>query len=164
MQLFIFLSVIIGEQNLHTMATKQQNYKLTVKCTGNTGKGTTDKDSYERSHEVIVKGKQKLRCSSDSNYKGDKSKNNPEDLLLASLSACHMLWFLHFCAIEGVVVIDYVDNAEGKMIQTTNGAGYFTEAILNPTVIVQHSSMINSRPSKSQFQALIIKQSFKNDF
>ncbi len=125
------------------MATKQQNYKLTVKWTGNTGKGTTDKDSYERSHEVIVKGKQKLRCSSDSNYKGDKSKNNPEDLLLASLSACHMLWFLHFCALEGVVVIDYVDNAEGKMIQTTNGAGYFTEAILNPTVIVQHSSMIN---------------------
>ncbi len=44
---------------------------------------------------------------------------------------------------KGVVVIDYVDNAEGKMIQTTNGTGYFTEDLLNPFVLVQHSSMIN---------------------
>jgi len=124
------------------MTTKQQHYQLTVKWTGNTGQGTANND-YERSHEVLVKGKQKLKCSSDSHYKGDKTKNNPEDLLLASLSACHMLWFLHFCAAEGVVVVDYVDNAEGKMIQTTNGAGYFTEVVLNPTVIVQNSSMIN---------------------
>ncbi|MBA2612478.1 MAG: OsmC family protein [Bacteroidetes bacterium] len=125
------------------MTTKQQQYQLTVKWTGNTGSGTASKDSYERSHEVSVKGKQKLKCSSDSHYKGDKTKNNPEDLLLASLSACHMLWFLHFCAMEGVVVIDYVDNAEGRIIQTTNGAGYFTEVVLNPMVIVQHNSMIN---------------------
>ncbi|MBL7913148.1 MAG: OsmC family protein [Bacteroidia bacterium] len=125
------------------MATKQQQYQLTVKWTGNTGAGTASKDSYERSHEVSVKGKQKIKCSSDSSYKGDKTKNNPEDLLLASLSACHMLWFLHFCALEGVVVVDYVDNAEGKMIQTTNGAGYFTEVVLNPIVIVQNASMIN---------------------
>ena len=122
---------------------KTTTHKLTVKWAGNTGSGTVSKDACERSHEVIVKGKQKLRCSSDSNYKGDKTKNNPEDLLLASLSACHMLWFLHFCAIEGVVVIDYVDNAEGKMIQTTNGAGYFTVVILNPVVVIKHSSMIN---------------------
>jgi organic hydroperoxide reductase OsmC/OhrA len=125
------------------MTTKQQRYQLTVKWTGNTGNGTANISSYERSHEVIIKGKQKLRCSSDSNYNGDKSKNNPEDLLLASLSSCHMLWFLHFCAIEGVVVIDYVDNAEGKMIQTTNGAGYFTEAVLNPQVTVLNKAMIN---------------------
>ncbi len=54
-----------------------------------------------------------------------------------------MLWFLHFCAIEVVIVVDYFDNAEGKMIQTTNGAGYFTEVILNPVVVIKHSSMIN---------------------
>lgn len=125
------------------MATRQQQYQLTVKWTGNTGAGTASKDSYDRSHEVSVKGKKKIQCSSDSSYKGDKSKNNPEDLLLGSLSACHMLWFLHFCAMEGVVVIDYIDNAEGKMIQTTNGAGYFAEVVLNPQVIVQNASMIN---------------------
>lgn len=124
------------------MATRQQQYQLTVKWTGNTGAGTASKDSYERSHEVSVKGKNKIQCSSDSSYNGDKSKNNPEDLLLGSLSACHMLWFLHFCAIEGVIVVDYVDNAEGKMIQTSNGAGYFTEVVLNPQVIVQNTSMI----------------------
>ncbi len=124
------------------MTTKQQHYQLTVKWTGNTGAGTASRDSYERSHEISVKGKKKLQCSSDSNYHGDKTKNNPEDLLLASLSSCHMLWFLHFCALEGVVVVDYIDNAEGKMIQTTNGAGYFTEVILSPQVIVQSASMI----------------------
>lgn len=54
-----------------------------------------------------------------------------------------MIWFLHFCAIEVVIVVDYFDNAQGKMIQTTNGAGYFTEVILNPVVVIKHSSMIN---------------------
>ena len=124
------------------MATKQHNYNLTVKWTGNTGQGTANYDSYERSHSVSVPGKKQLNCSSDSPYRGDKSKNNPEDLLLASLSACHMLWFLHFCVEAGVIVIDYTDNAEGKMIQTSNGAGYFTEVILHPSVVVLNKSMI----------------------
>lgn len=124
------------------MATKQHNYTLTVKWTGNTGQGTINCDSYERSHVVSAEGKKELYCSSDSAYRGDKTKNNPEDLLLGSLSACHMLWYLHFCALEGVVVLDYIDKAEGKMIQTTNGAGYFTEVILHPTVVVLNASMI----------------------
>ena len=123
--------------------SKQHNYKLTVKWTGNTGKGTADYTAYERSHVVTVNGKKDLKCSSASPFRGDKTKHNPEDLLLASLSACHMLWYLHICADAGVVVLDYIDNAEGKMIQTTNGAGYFTEVILNPVVIVADKSMIN---------------------
>ena len=125
------------------MATKQHNYTLTVKWTGNTGQGTANCNSYERSHVVSSAGKKELNCSSDSPYRGDKTKNNPEELLLGSLSACHMLWFLHFCAVEGIVVVDYTDNPEGKMIQTTNGAGYFTEVILHPVVIVQDKLMIS---------------------
>jgi len=123
--------------------SKQHTYQLSIKWTGNNGNGTADYASYERSHRVSVAGKKPLDCSSDSPFRGDKTKHNPEDFLLASLSACHMLWFLHLCADEGIVVTDYHDNAEGKMIQTTNGSGYFTEVILSPVVTVQDVTMIS---------------------
>lgn len=122
--------------------SKHHQYKLTVKWTGNTGLGTKDYAAYERSHEIAIKGKKKLLCSSDSPFRGDKKKHNPEDLLLASLSSCHMLWYLHLCADEGVIVLEYTDHAEGKMIQTSNGSGYFTEVVLNPVVVVSEASMV----------------------
>ena len=124
------------------MSTKHHNYSLTVTWTGNKGEGTKDYSAYDRSHTIEVSGKKKLLCSSDSPFMGDKKKHNPEDLLLASLSACHMLWYLHICADEKIVVLEYSDEAEGKMIQTSNGAGYFTEVILKPKVVVAHSNMI----------------------
>lgn len=122
--------------------SKHHHYALTVTWTGNKGQGTKDYSSYDRSHTIDVKGKKTLMCSSDGAFKGDNKKHNPEDLFLASLSACHMLWYLHLCANENIVVLEYSDIAEGKMIQTSNGAGYFTEVVLNPTVVVAHSSMV----------------------
>lgn len=122
--------------------SKQHHYKLTVTWTGNKGVGTKDYTSYDRSHTIEVPGKKKLLASSDTAFKGDAKKHNPEDLLLASLSACHMLWYLHLCADENIIVLEYVDEAEGKMIQTSNGAGYFTEAVLKPTVVVAESWMV----------------------
>lgn len=122
--------------------SKQHHYQLELKWTGNKGEGTKDYTAYERSYEVLVEGKKKLLGSSDPAFRGDPKKYNPEDMLLASLSACHMLWYLHLCADEKIVVLEYSDEAEGKMIQTTNGAGYFTEVVLKPTVVVAHSSMI----------------------
>lgn len=122
--------------------SKQHHYKLNIKWTGNKGNGTTDYAAYERSHDLSIKGKKKIACSSDSPFRGDVKKHNPEDFLLASLAACHMLWYLHLCADEGVVVIDYSDEAEAKMIQTSNGGGYFTEAILHPKVVVKEQSMV----------------------
>lgn len=122
--------------------SKHIQYQVSVKWTGNKGEGTKDYDAYDRSHEISIKGKKKLQCSSDSPFKGDMKKHNPEDLLLSSLSACHMLWYLRLCASEGVVVLDYIDHAEGKMIQTSNGSGYFTEVILHPRVLVAEQSMV----------------------
>jgi organic hydroperoxide reductase OsmC/OhrA len=122
--------------------SKHHQYKLTIKWTGNKGSGTSDYKAYDRSHEISIKGKKKLMCSSDSPFRGDEKKYNPEDMLLASLSSCHMLWYLHLCADEGIIVLEYSDNAEGKMIQTSNGSGYFTEVILNPKVIVAESNML----------------------
>jgi len=122
--------------------SKQHHYTLKINWTGNTGEGTLDYSAYERSHDLKITGKKKISCSSDSPFRGDKTKHNPEDMLLYSLAACHMLWYLHLCADEGIIVLDYQDDAEAKMIQTTNGSGYFTEACLHPKVLVKEASML----------------------
>ena len=53
---------------------------------------------------------------------------------MASLSACHMLWYLHLCADAGVVVTDYVDRAEGIMLESKGGIAKFERVILRPLV------------------------------
>jgi len=52
--------------------------------------------------------------------------------MLGSLSACHMLWVLHLCADAGIVVTEYVDDAEGEMVEHADGSGEFTRAVLRP--------------------------------
>lgn len=115
---------------------EQHNYSLTVKWTGNTGTGTSNYKEFERSHSIFVGNKIEILGSSDTAFRGDKTKHNPEDLLLASISSCHMLWYLHLCAAEGIIVTDYVDNATGIMIETANGGGKFAQATLKPTVTI----------------------------
>jgi len=120
----------------------QHNYNLTVKWTGNKGTGTSNYRGFERSHSIIIDNKTEILGSSDPAFLGDKTKHNPEDLLVASLSSCHMLWYLHLCAEAKVIVVDYVDNATGVMVETSNGGGQFTEVTLNPIVTVTDISMI----------------------
>ncbi|MDP9230816.1 MAG: OsmC family protein [Bacteroidota bacterium] len=121
----------------------QHRYSLTIKWTGNKGTGTNDYRSYERSHSILAENKVEISGSSDPNFRGDKTKHNPEDLMVASLSGCHMLSYLHVCAEAGIVVTEYVDNATGTMVETSNGGGHFTEVTLNPIVTVKESSMID---------------------
>ncbi|QBQ40525.1 OsmC family protein [Sphingobacterium psychroaquaticum] len=121
----------------------QHNYIATIQWTGNKGTGTDDYRKYERSYEVRVDGKPTISGSSDPAFRGDKSKYNPEDLLVASLSSCHMLWYLHLCAEAGIIVVDYMDNATGIMAETANGGGQFTEVTLNPIVTVKETNMID---------------------
>lgn len=121
---------------------KQHNYLIQTKWTGNTGQGTKNYRSYDRSHVVSVQGKPDVACSSDAAFRGDKTKHTPEDLLVISLSSCHMLWYLHLCADAGVVVVDYIDKAKGVMAETENGGGHFTEVTLAPEVTVAEESMI----------------------
>ncbi len=119
----------------------QHHYKLTVKWTGNKGMGTSSYKDFERSHSIFVDNKVEIVGSSDPAFRGDKTKHNPEDLLLASVSSCHMLWYLHLCAVAGIIVTDYTDNATGIMTETSNGGGRFTEITLYPTVTVTENSM-----------------------
>lgn len=121
---------------------KQHHYKATVEWTGNQGKGTVDYKQYDRSHTISIENKPTILGSSDTAFRGDETKHNPEDLLLSSLSCCHMLWYLHLCATNGIVVIDYIDNATGTMEEKPDGSGHFIEVILNPVVTVTDESMV----------------------
>ncbi len=120
----------------------QHHYKVTTKWTGNKGTGTDGYTTYERSHEISIENKADILASSDPAFRGDKTRHNPEDLLLASLSSCHMLWYLHLCSAAGVIVLDYIDEATGMMAETKDGGGHFTEVTLNPVVTVSEDSMI----------------------
>jgi organic hydroperoxide reductase OsmC/OhrA len=109
---------------------KKHLYKLTTQWTGNTGSGTGNYRAYERSHVIQAMNKAEILCSSDGSFRGDRAKYNPEELFVASVSSCHMLWYLHLCADAGVIVVDYTDNATGVMQETENGSGYFAEITL----------------------------------
>jgi organic hydroperoxide reductase OsmC/OhrA len=117
-----------------TMAGKEHRYRLTMTWTGNTGDGTATYKSYERAHVITAPGKADIAGSSDKNFRGDASRWNPEDLLVASASTCHMLWYLHLCAVNGVVVLDYRDEPEGLMIEEANGSGAFARVVLRPHI------------------------------
>lgn len=122
---------------------REHHYKANIVWTGNTGYGTKDYLSYDRSYLVKIENKSDLHCSSDPAFRGDKTKYNPEELLLASLSSCHMLWYLHLCSDAGVVVKSYSDKATGIMNETSTGAGQFESVTLNPLVIITDASKMD---------------------
>ena len=119
---------------MSTLDGKDHAYIVTVTWTGNTGAGTRDHRSYKRTHEISAHGKPVLPGSSDPAFRGDPARYNPEDLLVASLSACHMLWYLHLCSVSGVVVEAYEDIAEGHMVEQPGGEGAFEEVVLQPEI------------------------------
>ena len=114
----------------------EHHYALEIEWTGNRGTGTSDYKSYGRDHVVRAEGKHELQGSSDRSFRGDPDRWNPEELLLAALSQCHMLSYLHEAAIHGIVVENYTDAATGTMEQTHNGGGHFTLATLRPRVTI----------------------------
>jgi organic hydroperoxide reductase OsmC/OhrA len=116
---------------------KTHRYAVVVKWTGNTGTGTSGYRDYERRHEIFGEGeKPPIPGSSDPAFRGDQARWNPEEMLVASLSACHKLWYLHLCAAVGIVVVAYTDHAEGFMEETPDGSGRFKSVILRPEVTV----------------------------
>ena len=119
---------------------KEHQYKTALTWTGNKGSGTMDYRSYDRNYVISIENKADLSGSSDSAFLGDKTKHNPEDLLVSSLSSCHMLWYLHLCSQNDIIVMDYKDNAVGIMIEEPNGSGRFTEVTLNPVVTITNKA------------------------
>jgi organic hydroperoxide reductase OsmC/OhrA len=126
---------------------KEQTYKVVVEWTGNKGQGTTDYRSYERSHVFKAKGKPDLPGSADPMFQGDASRWNPEELILASLSACHMLWYLHLCSVKKIIVQEYSDQPTAKMVIEPSGDGKISEATLQPKIRITDSSRIEEAKS-----------------
>lgn len=121
---------------------KQHHYKINVEWTGNKGTGTSHYKAYDRSHTVSIAGKPTLQCSSDAPFLGDITRYNPEDFMLSSLATCHMLWYLHLCADEGIIVTQYTDKPTATLQQDETGSGKFTEVVLHPHVTVSVPNMI----------------------
>lgn len=122
---------------------KKHNYKIKIEWTGNEGNGTLNYKSYNRNHKIIANGKyDAINGSSDPSFLGDKARYNPEDLFISSLSACHMLFYLHLCSVHKIVVTEYLDNATGIMEVAKDGSGIFTEVTLNPKVKITELSKI----------------------
>ena len=115
-------------------------YELALTWTGNQGTGSSAYRAYSRSHEIVAEGRPPLYGSSDPAFRGETDRWNPELLLVAALSACHLMSYLHVCVESGVVVVDYTDEPTGSMTQTPGGGGHFTQVTLKPRVTLARSS------------------------
>lgn len=126
------------------MKKREHQYRITTTWTGNLGSGTSDYHAYSRNHEIKILGKSApLLASSDTAFRGDPARYTPEDLLVAALSSCHMLSYLHLCADAGIVVTEYEDAANGFMAEHPDGSGEFTRVLLRPRVVITDSSRIS---------------------
>lgn len=115
---------------------KHHNYEVRVEWNGNLGEGTKTYRSYRRDHAITCEGKPSIPGSSDPDFRGDPTRYNPEELLVASLSSCHMLWYLHLCSVNQITVLAYCDSASGTMQENEDGSGQFIEVTLKPLVKV----------------------------
>jgi organic hydroperoxide reductase OsmC/OhrA len=119
----------------------QHRYRATIRWTGNLGAGTRSYRGYSRDHAIEMEGKPPILATSGLAPGSDPRRHNPDELVVAALSSCHMLWYLHLCADAGVVVVGYTDEAEGTMETGRDGGGRFVGAILRPHVVVREGSL-----------------------
>ncbi|MBL4837138.1 MAG: OsmC family protein [Kordiimonadaceae bacterium] len=119
---------------------QSHTYNCKTIWTGAGDSGTKNYHSYGRDYDVLVDGKATIAGSSDPAFHGDPARHNPEDMLLASVSSCHMLWYLHLCAVNKITVTSYVDAAEGIMSEAEDGSGRFEKITLRPTIIITENS------------------------
>jgi len=122
------------------MSGKTHTYTLTLAWTGNTGQGTASYAAYSRDHIYSAPGKPDLPGSSDPAFRGNALRYNPEELLVASLASCQMLWYLHFCAVGGVRVVSYRDEPTGTLVEDAEKGGYFNGVTLRPAVTITRGS------------------------
>ncbi len=120
----------------------EHKYKVAAKWTGNKGDGTKNVRTYDRSHTVSIQGKPELFLTTDNPAVGDKTKLNPEDLLVSAISSCHMLSYLYLCSINGIIITSYIDNATGIMIENKSGGGSFKEVTLNPIFYISYERIV----------------------
>lgn len=114
--------------------SKTQKYNLDLAWEGNRGAGTMTYTAYDRDFVTNAKSKHIIAGSSHPAFRGSQDKYCPEELLLASLASCHMLWYLHMCAANGVVVLSYEDQPVMEMKIEEFGNGDIQSVTLYPVV------------------------------
>ena len=122
------------------LPVKQHTYEIRVDWTGNDEEGTKTYKSYSSDHVIVADGKPAIAGSSDPNFRGSVARYNPEEVLIASLSACHKLWYLHLCSANHVTVMEYQDAAFGTMNENADGSGEFVRVRLKPAVKIASES------------------------
>jgi organic hydroperoxide reductase OsmC/OhrA len=121
---------------------KEHRYRITMAWTGNRGQGTAGYTGYSRDHLIRVEGKPEIVATSDTAFRGSPGRYNPEELFVSALSSCHMLWYLHLCATNDIIVTAYEDEATGIMMESVDGSGYFKEVTLYPVVTITDAARI----------------------
>lgn len=122
---------------------RQHHYAMAIRWTGNLGAGTSAYAAYSRAHELSGVDKAGvIQGSSDPLFRGDRTRYNPEELLLGALSACHMLWVLHLSADARITVTEYHDEPLGEMVEHADGSGEFTRVVLRPRVTIAEAERI----------------------
>ena len=119
------------------MTDKRHSYSLRL--------DTSAYRAYSRAHEISAQGKTVIAGSSNPVFRGDAARWNPAELLIAALSACHQLWYLHLCADAGIVVVAYSDDASGVEIEQADGTGQFESVTLRPHPSSRPALMKTSR-------------------
>ena len=123
---------------------KAHQFAVQLQWTGNLGVGTSNYLAYSRDHEITGVAKSApIAASSDAAFRGDRTRYNPEELLVGSLSACHLLWMLHLCADAGIVITTYTDTPTGTMVMNEDGSGEFTEVTLRPRMTITDRSRMS---------------------
>ena len=120
---------------------REHTYTSLLVWEGNLGAGTSTYQGYSRRWKIQVDGKADLPGSADPGFRGEADRHNPEDLLVASLSSCHMLTYLALCARDRISVLSYRDEATGVMKTTPDGGGRFESVTLHPRVEISDTSM-----------------------
>ncbi|MBO0610455.1 OsmC family protein [Myceligenerans salitolerans] len=123
------------------MSGATHDYAVEVTWTGAGDTGTSSYTAYSRDHDVLLAHKPPLPGTADPAFRGDPGRYSPEELFVASLSQCHMLWFLHLAAASGLVVREYTDSATGTMRVESRGEGQFTDVTLHPKIVVDEGEM-----------------------
>jgi organic hydroperoxide reductase OsmC/OhrA len=130
---------------------RTHRYQVTNTWTGNLGTGTSAYTAYSRNHEISAGTKSSaIPGSSDPAFRGDAARYNPEELLVGALSACHMLWALHYCADAGIVITEYRDDALGEMVERADGSGEFKRVTLRPRMTITDASRIGDAIAQHQ--------------
>ncbi len=118
------------------------SYAIDLTWEGNKGTGTSGYGAYGRDYSINIEGKPVLAGTSDPAFRGDPEKHNPEDMFVASISSCHMLWYLHLASVNGIIVTAYRDQAVGEMTMNSDGSGQFSSVTLNPAVTITDASKV----------------------